>query len=299
MRRSGILLVDKAGAMTSHDVVSRVRKHAGTRRVGHAGTLDPMATGLLVLGLNSATRLLTFLVGLDKEYLATIRLGGSTPTDDADSPVDRFADPKRIAELTEDEVRESIRPLTGTISQIPSAVSAVKVDGRRAYERVRAGEHVELAARTVTITRFEVLAMRQDEFFDLDVRIACSTGTYVRALARDMGSALGVGGHLTALRRTKVGPFDVADANTLEDVDVERDLIPPARIARALFPVLDLSERQAVDLGHGKRLTVDRTVEGDPAGPIAAIAPDGRLVGLLAISDGVAAPIINFPAESE
>ena len=298
MSAHGILLVDKAGGMTSHDVISRVRKRAGTRRVGHAGTLDPMATGLLVLGLNGATRLLTYLVGLDKEYLATIRLGGSTPTDDADSPVDIVADPKRMAELTEDGVRKATVPLTGTISQVPSAVSAIKVDGRRSYERVRAGEQVELAPRTVTISAFDVLAVRHGEFFDLDVRIACSTGTYIRALARDLGNALGVGGHLTVLRRTRVGGFEVAQANTLEEIVPARDLRAPSDIARKLFPVLELTEQEAIDLGHGKRLEFDPADHEDSA-PTAAIAPDGRLVGLVAIAGGTVSPIINFPADSE
>lgn len=284
--------------MTSHDVVARVRKLAGTRRVGHAGTLDPMATGLLVLGLNSATRLLTYLVGLDKEYLATIRLGGSTPTDDADSPVDIVADPGRMAELTEDQILESIKVLTGEISQIPSAVSAIKVDGRRAYERVRAGEHVELAPRSVTVSAFEVLDVRHSEFFDIDVRIECSTGTYVRALARDLGTALGVGGHLTALRRTRVGPFDIANAHTLDNTVVERDLQAPASVARLLFPAIALTHEQSIDLGHGKRLPVVSEAQKDDAGPVAAIAPDGRLVGLVSIAGGTVTPIINFPSES-
>ncbi len=285
--------------MTSHDVVSRVRKLAGTRKVGHAGTLDPMATGLLVVGLNGATRLLTYLVGLDKEYLATIRLGGSTPTDDADSQVDVVADPKRLAEVTVDAVEDAIRGLTGEISQVPSAVSAIKVDGRRSYERVRAGEEVELAARTVTISAFDVLAVHRAEFFDVDVRISCSTGTYVRALARDLGSGLGVGGHLVALRRTRVGPFGVADAKPLEDISIERDLAAPADIARALFPVLELTEQQSIDLGHGKTVTAGDPGHPASTGPIAAIAPDGRLVGLVAISNGTVSPVINFPPDSE
>lgn len=294
-----MLLVDKAGAMTSHDVVSRVRKLAGTRRVGHAGTLDPLATGLLLLGVNGATRLLTYLVGLDKEYRATIRLGASTPTDDSDGPVDVVADPKRLADVTLDAVVGAIRGLTGEISQVPSAVSAIKVDGRRSYERVRAGEDVQLAARNVTISAFDVLDARRREFFDIDARIACSTGTYVRALARDLGSALGVGGHVIALRRTRVGPFDVADAKTLEEISVERDLAAPADIARELFPVLELTEQQSIDLGHGKKLTVLGPERADPAAPIAAIDPGGRLVGLVSIADGTVSPIINFPPDSE
>ncbi len=302
-RRSGILLVDKPGGMTSHDVVSRVRKRAATRRVGHAGTLDPMATGLLVLGVNGATRLLTYLVGLDKEYLATIRLGGSTPTDDADSPVDVVGDPDRLAAVTEQDILDAIRPLTGDIRQVPSAVSAIKVDGQRAYARVRAGETVQLKPRPVTVSAFDVVAIRHSEFLDVDVRVECSTGTYVRALARDVGASLGVGGHLTALRRTRVGPFHVSDAAVLDNVDVAASLQAPSDIARALFPVLELSAQHAIDLSHGKRVEIDgdqpRGVGLNPEGPIAAIAPDSRLVGLVTLDGGSAKSIINFPEEVE
>lgn len=297
--RSGILLVDKPGGMTSHDVVSRTRKLAATRRVGHAGTLDPMATGLLVLGVNAATRLLTYLVGLDKEYLATMRLGASTPTDDADSPVDELAAPERIAAVTRQRILESLRPLTGKIAQVPSAVSAIKVDGQRAYARVRAGESVELAPRDVTVSAFEVLAIRRAEFVDVDVRVECSSGTYVRALARDLGRTLGVGGHLTALRRTRVGPLHVSEASALDGLDVATSLRAPAEIARELFPAIELSPRQALDLSHGKRVDVAGLMpsmrEAALAGPLAAISPNGWLVGLVAIDRGIAKSIVNFP----
>lgn len=289
----GILLVDKGGGMTSHDVVARVRRLAGLRRVGHAGTLDPMATGLLVLGLGGATRLLTYLVGLDKEYLATVRLGASTPSDDADSPVDRIADPDRLAAITEGQLLAAIEPLRGEIRQVPSTFSAIKVDGRRAYARARAGETVELGSRAVTVSAFEVLAIRHGEFLDLDVRIECSTGTYVRALARDLGRALGVGGHLTALRRTRVGPFGIDRAHQLEAVDIAQDRLDPAEVARELLPVLELSAQQAVDLGHGKRLAV--TIPD--GGPVAGIGPDGRLVGLVTVTESSATSLVNFPLE--
>ena len=291
----GILLVDKGGGMTSHDVVARVRRLAGLRRVGHAGTLDPMATGLLVLGLGSATRLLTYLVGLDKEYLATIRLGASTPSDDADSPVDRIADPDHLAAITQEQLLAAIEPLRGEIRQVPSTVSAIKVDGRRAYARARAGEAVELGSRAVTVSAFDVLAIRHGEFLDIDVRIECSTSTYVRALARDLGRALGVGGHLTALRRTRVGPFSVDRAHELRAIDLAADRLPSAEVARELFPVLELAGQQAIDLGHGKRLVV--TIPD--GGPVAAIAPDGRLVGLVTVADGSAKPLVNFPSEEQ
>ena len=291
--RSGILLIDKPAGITSHDVVARTRKRAGTRKVGHAGTLDPMATGLLVLGINNSTRLLTSLVGLDKEYFATIRLGSATNTDDADGEPIEVADPGRVEALTAAAVSAALVPLTGAIRQVPSSVSAIRVDGKRAYTLVRDGETVELAARSVTVSALEVLGSRREAgFYDLDVRVRCSSGTYIRAIARDLGASLGVGGHLTALRRSMIGPFSVADATELESLDVAAALIAPAVIATALFPVFALDADQAVDLGHGKRLVAERP-EGS-RGPVAAIAPDGRLVGLLEFTDGIGKPIVNF-----
>ena len=291
--RSGILLIDKPAGITSHDVVARTRKRAGTRKVGHAGTLDPMATGLLVLGINNSTRLLTSLVGLDKEYFATIRLGSATNTDDADGEPIEVAEPGRVDALTAAGVSAALVPLTGAIRQVPSSVSAIRVDGKRAYTLAREGEIVELAARSVTVSALEVLGLRREaHFYDLDVRVRCSSGTYIRAIARDLGAALGVGGHLTALRRSMIGPFSVADAADLESLDVAAALIAPAAIAAALFPVFALDAEQAVDLGHGKRLVAERPA-GRP-GPVAAIAPDGRLVGLLEFTAGIGKPIVNF-----
>lgn len=280
MATSGILLVDKPGGMTSHDVVARTRRVFGTRKVGHAGTLDPMATGLLVIGVEAATRLLTFVVGADKTYHATIRLGQSTSTDDADGEITASADPERVSAIAADEIAAGIAALTGAISQVPSAVSAIKVDGRRAYDRVRAGEDVVLAARDVVVSRFDVLGDRpaDDGMRDLDVVVDCSSGTYIRALARDLGAALGVGAHLTALRRTRVGPFDVADASTLETLAEARPLTAAAAAARIL-PVLAVSAQEAVDLRHGKRLVAQRArLEGPRA---AAIDPDGVLIGIV------------------
>jgi tRNA pseudouridine55 synthase len=289
---SGILLIDKPAGITSHDVVARTRKRANTRKVGHAGTLDPMATGLLVLGINSATRLLTFLVGLDKEYFATIRLGAATNTDDAEGETISSAS---AAQLSPADVEGELAKLTGVVSQVPSSVSAIKVDGKRAYTLARAGETVELAARTVTISAIELLAFRREgDFLDLDVRVACSSGTYVRAIARDLGSALGVGGHLSALRRSKVGPFDVQDAAELETLDVAEALLGPADVASRLFPVVQLTAAEAVDLSHGKRLDLDPPSSG---GPVAALAPDGRLVGLVEFSGRIAKPLVNFPSD--
>ncbi|MFV0285471.1 MAG: tRNA pseudouridine(55) synthase TruB, partial [Demequina sp.] len=212
----GLVLVDKPAGWTSHDVVGRMRRLAGTRKVGHAGTLDPMATGLLVLGIGKATKLLTYVVGHDKVYEATIRLGQSTVTDDAEGDVTASADASGV---TAAQVAEAIAALTGDIQQVPSAVSAIKIDGQRAYKRVRDGEDVEIPARPVTGHEFAVLAVRREgSLLDLDVRVDVSSGTYVRALARDLGAALGVGGHLTALRRTSVGDLEVKDAATLDEL---------------------------------------------------------------------------------
>ena len=294
---SGILLVDKPRGITSHDVVSRTRKLAGTRKIGHAGTLDPMATGLLVLGMNSSTRLLTFVVGLGKEYFATVRLGQSSDTDDAEGTLGAAVD---ASALTDDNIAAGIARLTGDIEQVPSSFSAIKVDGKRAYALARAGEEVELRSRAVTVSAFEVLARRSETheggaFVDLDVRVECSSGTYIRALARDLGDSLAVGGHLTALRRSKVGPFDVADAATLENLVVDDRLLDPASVAATLFPTHALETQDVVDLVHGKRLTVP-SLEG-VAGPIAGIGPDGRLVGLLEANGSTVKALVNFPTD--
>lgn len=291
--RSGILLVDKPQGITSHGVVARTRKAAGTRKVGHAGTLDPMATGLLVLGINSSTRLLTYLVGLDKEYFATIRLGASTSTDDAEGETVASAD---ASSVTAEQIEAGIAPLRGDIEQVPSSVSAIKVDGKRAYALVREGETVELKSRAVTISAFEVLDVRTAETFtDVDVRVECSSGTYIRALARDLGATLEVGGHLTALRRTRIGPFSIADAAGLDDLAPETQLLAPAAVAATLFATFEASAQEVTDLVHGKRIQIP-ALEG-AEGPIAAIAPDGRLVGLLTLTGATARPLVNFPTD--
>ncbi|MGM1015975.1 MAG: tRNA pseudouridine(55) synthase TruB [Actinomycetota bacterium] len=275
----GILLVDKPAGMTSHDVVARVRRAFGTRKVGHAGTLDPMATGLLVIGIEGATRLLTYIVGADKTYEATIRLGQTTSTDDADGELLTQSADGDWGAVSRERILEGISALTGEISQVPSSVSAIKVDGRRAYERVRAGEEVTLAAREVTVSRFEVTGERSEgSVRDLDVIVDCSSGTYIRALARDLGEGLGVGGHLTSLRRTRIGPFLVQDAVDLDGL-AEATPFTPAHAATRLLPVFDASEDQARDLRHGKRLTGRAS---DVTGALAAaIDPDGVLIGVV------------------
>lgn len=287
----GLVIVDKPGAMTSHDVVSRMRRIAGTRRVGHAGTLDPMATGVLVVGVGKATRLMQHLTLTDKEYTATIRLGESSTTDDADGAVEPVAPADTI---TDAQLRAAMLPLTGHIMQVPSSVSAIKVDGQRAYQRARAGEVVELSARPVTVSQFDVLATRiVDHCLDVDVHVACSSGTYVRALARDLGAALAVGGHLTALRRTRVGPFTIDQARTLDELAALDDpvTLPLPAAVRAAMPVRDVDAAEAAALSYGKALE-PRGV----AGTHAAITPDGVVAALLIERDGRAQPVVVFTA---
>src|SRR3954471_9708434 len=274
---AGLVIVDKPSGITSHDVVSRLRRLAGTRRVGHAGTLDPMATGVLVLGIGPATRLLHHLVLADKAYTATIRLGQATVTDDAESEVTASAS---AAGTTDDAVRAALGPLTGEIMQVPSAVSAIKVDGRRSYQRVRGGETVELPARPVTVTRFDAVRFERPapDLFDVDVEVECTSGTYVRALARDLGAALGVGGPLTALRRTRVGPFGLDLALTLDQLG-ERDdpvTLPLAAAVRLAMPVREIDAEEARELSFGRALASRGT-----AGTHAAITPDGTVAALL------------------
>jgi tRNA pseudouridine55 synthase len=285
---AGIVLVDKPGGMTSHDVVALARRSLGTRKVGHAGTLDPMATGLLILGVGSATRLLTYLVGLGKRYRTTIRLGVATDTDDAEGAVTATTDAAAIARS---RIDEQIAALTGELSQVPSSYSAVKVAGRRAYDRARAGEEVVLQPRRVTVSRLDILAERREGgTIDLDAILECSSGTYVRALARDLGAALGVGGHLTALRREAIGPFEVADAVSADAI-APGSLLPASAVARRLFPAAELDPQQTVDLAHGKRVRL-----GVPDAPVvAAVAPGEVLAGLVEVRAGEARVLVNFP----
>jgi tRNA pseudouridine55 synthase len=272
----GLVVVDKAGGMTSHDVVSRIRRLARTRRVGHGGTLDPMATGVLVVGVGRATRLLTYVIGSDKRYLATIRLGQSTVTDDAEGEVTEF---RTAVDVTDEDIRGGLAAQTGEIDQVPSAVSAIKVDGQRAYKRVRAGEEVVLAPRRVTVSRLDVLAIqRYESVIDVDVDVECSSGTYIRAIARDLGAALGVGGHLVALRRTRVGPFGLSAARTLDALAVLDDpvTLPLASAVRATMPVRQVDDTDARELSYGRPIP-GRGV----AGVHGAFAADGSVVALL------------------
>lgn len=290
----GLVLVDKPAGLTSHDVVARLRRHCRTRKVGHAGTLDPMATGLLVVGVGRATRLLTHLVGARKTYLATIRLGQATLTDDAEGEVTAAAGVHGALPRLEG----ALAGLRGDILQVPSSVSAIKVAGQRSYARVRGGEEVRLPARPVTVHRLEVTGRRDavatdgTAVVDLDVLVECSSGTYVRALARDLGEALGVGGHLTTLRRTAVGPFEVSEARTLQEIaDRSVDEAPPltsmTEAAVRCFPTLRLDDAATAALRVGRPLA-----PAPEPGLHAALAPDGHLVGLVENRDGQARAVL-------
>jgi tRNA pseudouridine55 synthase len=287
---SGLIIVDKPPGWTSHDVVAKIRKLAGTRRVGHAGTLDPMATGVLVVGVEKATRLLGYLALSEKEYTGTIRLGQTTDTDDADGSVVTHVPANNLTKL---ELLRATAALTGEIRQVPPGVSAIKVNGRRAYRLTREGQAPELAGRTVTVREFDVGEVRAaGDVLDVDVRVTCSSGTYIRALARDLGAALGVGGHLTALRRTRSGPYLASQAASLDRLAGRLELIPLPEAAAGAFARRDLSADEARAIVHGVRLPAT----GTGPEPVAAFGPDGSLVALLTDSDGAARSLAVFAA---
>ncbi|BEP16474.1 tRNA pseudouridine(55) synthase TruB [Acidothermaceae bacterium B102] len=271
---SGLVVVDKPSGWTSFDVVARVRRLAGTRRVGHAGTLDPMATGVLVIGINKATRLLGHLALTSKVYEGTIRLGETTNTDDAEGEQLAAVD---ASGLDDDIIRQALQGFRGEIEQVPPQVSAIKVDGKRSYARARAGETVELVARPVTVSQLDVVATRrQAATIDLDVVIACTSGTYIRSIARDLGATLGVGGHLTALRRTAVGPYTLEVARTLEQLVEHLDLLPLDEAVALGFPRLDVDADDARRMVHGIRLPA----AGLGPGPVGVFGPGGELLAL-------------------
>ncbi|WP_446213213.1 tRNA pseudouridine(55) synthase TruB [Micromonospora sp. IBSANI012] len=294
MSGDGLIVVDKPGGMTSHDVVARIRRLARTRRVGHGGTLDPMATGVLVIGVGRATRLLTYVIGAGKSYTATVRLGQATVTDDAEGDVIATTP---AGELTDEAVRAAFAALAGEVDQVPSAVSAIKINGQRAYKRVREGESVELPARRVTISRLDVLAIRRDtpDVLDVDIDVTCSSGTYIRAIARDAGLALRVGGHLTALRRTAVGGFRLTEAATLDELEQRAPEVvnlPLDAAADRFFPRREASADEAKVLSHGGPLDA-----AGIAGPYAVFGPDGGLIAIVSERDGRArAEIVLAPA---
>ncbi|QOZ98850.1 tRNA pseudouridine(55) synthase TruB [Streptomyces violascens] len=291
----GLVVVDKPSGFTSHDVVAKMRGIARTRRVGHAGTLDPMATGVLVLGVERATKLLGHLALTEKEYLGTIRLGQTTVTDDAEGEITASADASGIGRAAVDA---GVAELTGDIMQVPSKVSAIKIDGKRSYTRVREGEEFEIPARPVTVSSFTVYDVREDRaadgtpVLDLVVSVVCSSGTYIRALARDLGVSLGVGGHLTALRRTRVGPYGLDAAKTLEQLQEELTVMPVAEAAAAAFPRWDLDERRAQLVLNGVRIDMPEEYAG--RGPVGVFDPAGRCLALVEEQKGRAKSVAVF-----
>ncbi|MFD8097238.1 tRNA pseudouridine(55) synthase TruB [Streptomyces samsunensis] len=311
----GLVIVDKPAGFTSHDVVAKMRRFARTRRVGHAGTLDPMATGVLVIGVEKATRLLGHLALTEKEYRATIRLGQTTVTDDAEGEITASDGATGIDPAA---VRAGIEELTGDIQQVPSKVSAIKIDGKRSYARAREGEEFTIPARPVTVSSFVLHDRREAKaedgttVLDLDVTVVCSSGTYIRALARDLGAGLGVGGHLTALRRTRVGPYGLDAARTLERLEESLEIMPIAEAAAAAFPRWDVDAHQARLLGNGVRIDMPTgapvgegtpgpgerpgpgPVAGQGQGPVAVFGPEGRFLALVEESKGKAKSLAVF-----
>jgi tRNA pseudouridine55 synthase len=286
----GFLVVDKAPGMTSHDVVAVARKALGTRKVGHAGTLDPMATGVLVLGFGNGTRLLQYITDGDKSYTATIILGAATITDDREGEVISESDASKI---TDEQIKTGLAKMIGEIAQRPSSVSAVKVDGERAYDRVRAGEVFELAARTITISALDILEIRHlGARIEIDIDVTCSAGTFIRAIARDLGSDLQVGGHLSALRRTRVAGFPISQAISFEDLKAQSfNPLELADVARATFQVRELGLDEVQELSFGRPLQANAS---DLI--FAALSPDDRLIALLKNESGKAKPIAVFAA---
>ena len=286
-----LVIVDKPSGMTSHDVVARVRRLAATRKVGHAGTLDPMATGVLLVGVERTTRLLGHLALSDKAYSATVRLGSTTITDDAEGETIESAD---ASSVTDDDIERAVARLRGEILQRPSSVSAIKVDGVRSYSRVRDGEVVELVARPVTISRLDVLDIRRTDMpegvVDVDIEVECSTGTYVRAIARDLGASLGVGGHLTALRRTRVGPFRLQAAHTLSDLESSFTPTPLADVVRAMFEPVEVDEEVVTAVLHGVRVPTALPAEVRAG----MFAPDGRVLSVAESRGGELVPLVVF-----
>jgi tRNA pseudouridine55 synthase len=287
MKVSGFLVLDKPSGITSHDLVGRVRRIFNTKKVGHAGTLDPMATGVMVIGLGDATRLLPYITEGRKEYEATIRLGFTTVTDDHEGEILAHADERKLSEISDQEISERLTMMQGKILQRPSAVSAIKIGGRRAHERVRSGEKVEIPPREVEIESITINSMTTGEFRDISITVICSAGTYIRAIARDLGEVLGVGGHLISLRRTRVEPFSIGEASALED----KRVIPIADALSRVMPIRKVSDDEAREISFGRPLSLNST-----QGVCAAVNSHGEFLALLengnVLGRDVASPIM-------
>ncbi|MFM8966104.1 MAG: tRNA pseudouridine(55) synthase TruB [Actinomycetota bacterium] len=281
-KQHGFLVIDKPAGMTSHDVVAQLRKRLGTKQVGHAGTLDPMATGVLVVGMNNATKFLQYIVTGKKRYNAIIRLGISTVTDDKEGEVVAVKDWRAISDS---DIESAIDKFRGTILQVPSSVSAKKIAGERAYDLVREGKEVELAAKEVTIHELKVLAIHRNEHLDIDIDVACSAGTYIRSIARDLGVALGVGGHLIELRRTEVAPFELNEAGEIGSAEV----LPLKDAIAKVLPIRELGFDEVAELKFGRRID-----KSDQEGVVVGIAPDGEVAAILENREGRAQPVSVF-----
>ena len=285
MQESGFLIVDKPSGMTSHDVVAKVRKRFGTKRVGHAGTLDPMATGVLVIGINSATKFLQYIVEGRKRYTAIIRLGIATVTDDREGEVIATSDWTSVAD---NQINEFLGSLVGRIKQVPSSVSAKKVAGERAYDLVREGKEVSLEPREVTIHELNVLAIHRNEHLDIEIDVSCSAGTYIRAIARDLGAALGVGGHLIELRRVEVAPFALSDSEDWGSAP----LIPLAESISKVMPIRALNFEEITEIKFGRQIE-----KSESDGPVAGLAPNGEVAAILENRGDRAQPVSVFMKE--
>lgn len=281
-KQHGFLVIDKPAGMTSHDVVAQLRKRLGTKQVGHAGTLDPMATGVLVVGMNNATKFLQYIVTGRKRYNAIIRLGISTVTDDKEGEVVAVKD-WRV--LSDSDIESAMDKFRGTILQVPSSVSAKKIAGERAYDLVREGKQVELAAKEVTIHELKVLAIHRNEHLDINIDVACSAGTYIRSIARDLGAALGVGGHLIELRRTEVAPFELNEAGEIGSAEV----LPLKDVISKVLPIRELGFDEVAELKFGRRID-----KSDQEGVVVGIAPDGEVAAILENREGRAQPVSVF-----
>lgn len=278
----GFVIIDKPAGITSHDVVARLRKKLGTKRVGHAGTLDPMATGVLVLGINNATKFLQFITDGKKRYQATIRLGQATTTDDREGEILNTASTEGI---TDDAINSGLMKQVGMIMQVPSKVSAIKIAGERAYDLVRQGKEVEIPARQVEITSIDVLKIKRNEFIDIDIDVMCSAGTYIRSIARDLGESLSVGGHLISLRRTLVSPFDLSDCSSLDEPTIR----PLAQAISAVLPLRTIDMNEVQELKYGRALT-----KSEFEGTGVAIAPNGEVAAILENREYGAQPLSVF-----
>ena len=281
----GFVIIDKPAGITSHDVVAKLRKVIGTRQIGHAGTLDPMATGVLVLGINNGTKFLQYIVSGKKRYQATIRLGEIRTTDDKDGEI---IETKSVKNLNIETLKKELNSFLGEIDQVPSSVSAIKVDGKRAYQRVREGEAVKLEARKVNIFNIEILDIRVGEFVDLDIDVQCSSGTYIRAIARDLGAKLGVGGHLTSLRRSEVEPFTLKDVTDLEKPTIK----PLAHSLSGLMPIRNVSTEERREISFGRKISFS-----DFSG-VGIAQFDGEVIAIIENRDGGAQPLSVFMKES-